>query len=270
MSAARPDLVVSYRASPDPQDLAIQVTVAGPPQIPVAHFAMRTIVDAINYGAAGGSLFHPTLSAAECLSGPFDAPPTGTHYSPPSLRYAWVVRVAAVAPVFMRTVVEELAICGAEQPVTSMRVVGSLPLDQGPLSVRDEQVLSFIADPTAYVDDWPSPGFPVEAGDRGADDVEGSLRIELADPITAAVRESLEQVAFTWINVVHLYIDNHGRKILFNPQKTLPRFGQSKTEFRAYYPDFRWVSGPSRAAMSNMLSRFHHTVAPIVAAEIGA
>ncbi|WP_437961324.1 hypothetical protein WME76_17915 [Sorangium sp. So ce119] len=254
---------MAYRASPEPQELSVDVTVAGVPETQLAHFMMRTLLDAINGGAAGGSLFHPAAGSAALLRGPLDEAPTGSSY-------AWVVRVAAVAPVFLRTCVDQLALCGAGKPVTSLTFRGSVPLDGSPLSITDRQVRAMLTDPTAYVDAWPAPGFPVRDGDRGADDVEATLRLEMGSRITSPVRARLEDLAIGWINVVHRYADNHGRYVTFNPQKTLPRFGQSKTEFRAYYPEFRWASGPARAAMINMLTRFHHEVAPIAAAEIGA
>jgi hypothetical protein len=71
-----------------------------------------------------------------------------------------VLRIAGVAPKFMRTVVEELRVAGMDQPVTSMQVVGSLPLDPTAMSVREGQVKAWLDDPTAYLEPWPNPQLP--------------------------------------------------------------------------------------------------------------
>src|SRR4051794_31838292 len=137
MDFATNGLVVRYRASDQPQELRVDVEVAGAPQLPFAPIAMRTLVDTINRGVAAGNVFDPRVSSAEILSGPSEEEARGT-------QYRWTLRMAGVEPRFMRNMVEELRRAGFQHPVRYMSIVGSLAQDRSPLSVDELTVRNWL------------------------------------------------------------------------------------------------------------------------------
>jgi hypothetical protein len=252
-------LTVSYRGSLDPQDVTIDVAVLAPPAAPFAHMAMRAVVDAVNAGVAGGDVFSPGAGRAERLAGPwYDADALGANYR-------WVIEVAGVAPLFVRNMVEELRRAGMNRDVVAMSIVGALPVDATPMSVREAHVRAWLDDAGAYLPAWPSLGVPVTSTPR---ETGAALRLEMAQPISPPVRQALEDLSVNWLNFIRNYVGERGGMVYADPHKTLPSFGQSKTEFRALYEEFLYAKGPARALLVNMLARFHERVARIAAAEI--
>jgi hypothetical protein len=258
---AKDSLWVRYRASAEPQRLDIDIRTAGPVPVEFGRVYLRRVLDIVNFGAAGGSLFDPLLSSARLLSGP----PEGAALGPD---YRWSIKIAGVAPVALRTFVEQLRSSGGLlQPVTSMALQGSLPPDGGLLSATEDDVRAWLRDPDAYVDVWPAPGFPVlpRAIESGA-----TLRIALADEITPPIAEALRTLAVAWVNVTSEYVAEWGQLAVISPAwKFLPSFGMGRRELSARYHEFPRRRAPSRAAIVNMLARFHRTIAPIVEAEVG-
>lgn len=253
------DLHVAYRASPAPQELSIEVRTAGRAEFPMAPASMRAIVEAINGGAAGGGLFSPCDGLAEIVHGPA---PGDASLGPD---YRWTLRVAAVAPLFLRNMVEELRRAGMDQPVTGVSIAGSLPLDASDLSVREGKLKGWLDDRTSYLEAWPTPGFPVRFVEleRGA-----NLRVELGSLLTPTLRDSLESLSIWWINIIRNMVSEDGMEVLLHPAKTLPTFGSGRSEFRAQYQELLYARAPARAALVNMLSRFHHRECAITQAEI--
>lgn len=250
-------LGVAYRASAAPQDLSVVVETAGPAAVPVAPTLMRDIVAAILAGAAGGAEFHPMTGACEIIQ---DCP------APAGPRYAWTLRVAGVTPLFLRVMVEMLRGAGWDQVATSMAIVGSLPLDSSPSSVREPAVRAWLDDPDAYPAAWLE--VPFRLLDHSASGA--SLRVALTAAVTPEVRGAFELLAVEWLNAVSTYVDADGDYVpLEFDAKVLPAFGRSRTELRAAFQRFRHTRPPARAALVNMLIRFHHAVAPIAEAEIG-
>ncbi|WP_437483310.1 hypothetical protein WME75_42590 [Sorangium sp. So ce1014] len=250
----RSNLHVAYRASLDPQLVDISVATAGVTRFPYAQLTVRKLLTSVNSGSAGGARFPPTAGAAIITDEGSD--PCGPNYF-------WRVRMAAVDPLFLRTVVEELRMAGLDHPVTSMRITGSLPLDATVLSVREADVKRWLDDPDAYVGQWPDPGFPVVDQGRWA-----MFRIRLGAEITPALRRKLDLLALGWLNDVSSYIWDTGEPEAGRIDRSLPRCGSGKVEFAAGYDDFYFKTGPARARLVNALSRFHATVAPIELAEI--
>jgi hypothetical protein len=258
-------LVVSYRAQEQPQDLEIDIETTGVAGEPTASILLNSVITSINAGAAGGVHFAPWLSSAEHLTGPWHADDA---VGP---AYRWTLRVAAVAPLFIRSIVERLRGVGFTENVRFMRILGSAALDSSELSVRENQVRSWLDDPSAYQGAWPHAEFPLTVRrSRGA-----TLRVELATRITPELRDQLETLYLLWLNSVTSYVSDPGfleegnREVIFNPHKMFPATGVGKTEFRAASEEFLHTRGPARAVLCNMLGRFHRTVSPIVEAEIG-
>lgn len=252
-------LRVAYRASPSPQELTIDVMTAGVPHKGAANWYFQALIDDINAGAAGGALFAPSQGLAELLSGP--------DHDADALRpdHHAVLRVSGVSPLFLRTIVEELRWAGVEHPTTHLSIVGSEPLDQSALSVREHHVRAWLDDPSAYLEPWPSPGLKIQMNDLRSG---AALRVVTASPITPPVREELEQLSVRWLNAVRNYVSDEGAEPKTNLGKMLPAYGQGKSEFRARYGQFLYAREPSRAIIANMLVRFHERVAPLVEAEV--
>ncbi len=252
-------LRVAYHASPTVQELDVVVRARGLPSKGAANWYFQNLVDTINAGAAGGALFSPSAGFAEMLTGPrSDAEALRTDHHA-------TFRVAAVAPMFMRTFVEDLRFVNIEEPVTELRISGSLPLDDTPMSVTEREVRSWLDDPTAYLGAWPSPGFALDLDQlrEGA-----ALRVVLVDPASPERREKLEELSVRWLNAIRNYVSFDGREVTPNPGRQLPRFGQSKREFRASFDEFLWARQSSCDVVVNLLTRFHETVAPIAEAEV--
>jgi hypothetical protein len=259
------NLRIRYRASAEPQELDVDIRTRGIIPIDFAGVALRRIMDIVTFGAAGSSVFAPSVGAAKVLSGPPLAPIGLPSYGPD---YHWTLEVAGIAPVTFRTFVEQLRISGGYLvPVESLSLTGSLPLGDTPLSITEQQVKSWLDDPKAYAEEWPAPGFTVLRGDvaEGA-----TLRILLADEITAELSEALKTICLAWVNVTSEYVSESGDLVRVLPDlKDLPLFGLGKRELSARYRAFPRRRAPSRAVIVNMLERFHQTVAKIVEVEVG-
>ncbi|XXX80859.1 hypothetical protein WMF30_19065 [Sorangium sp. So ce134] len=247
------NLRVAYRASADPQEVTIDVVTAAASRSPVAPVILRKLLDAVQRGSAGGHRFPPAAGAAEILDESADRGPS----------YRWKVRLAAVDPLFLRTMVEELRLSTPGAPTLRMHILGALPLDDSPLSIREDAVKAWLDDPRAYLREWPAPGFPiVDRGDWAM------WRVRLHDRITPDVRRKLDLVALGWFNDVWTYVHDTGQPEEQRADQGLPRCGSGKLEFSAAYHRFYFARRPSRARLVNALTRFHQTVAPIAAAEI--
>ncbi|MEJ7728291.1 MAG: hypothetical protein WKG00_03670 [Polyangiaceae bacterium] len=255
-------LRVSYCASTAPQEVVIDVTVAAAPVAPFAGWSMQAVCAAINLGAAGGAVFSPAAGAVERLSGPW------SELEGAGASYSWVLRVASVDPLFIRNMVEELRRSGFDRQVTWMSIQGSLPLDGTSMSVREGEVRAWLDDPNAYPGTWPALPFAVRQGDRGASGLVGHLRVGAAAAIDVATRTRLEELSVHWLNCLRNVPSVYGGLVDFDPNRMLPHFAQGKTEFRARFPELPYLPAPSRAALTNMLARFHETVLPLTEVEL--
>jgi len=254
-------LSVAYRASPDPQELYVDVIAEGPPRAgPMAHWCIEAVIDTINAGGAGGAIFSPGYGFAALRSGPT------TPAEASGERYVWMLTVRGVAPLFMRNIVEEMRRAGMDRPIRAMAIAGSLPLNDSAASVTEAQVRAWIADPTAYLEAWPQPGFPVSLAEA---DPGALVRVELAGPISPPLRLELERISVLWINAVRNYPSRLGGDVsMIDVGKVLPVFAQTRKEFRARYQEHQFLREPSQALMVNLLQRFHEQVAPIASVEI--
>ncbi|MEZ4447375.1 MAG: hypothetical protein R3B72_50330 [Polyangiaceae bacterium] len=256
---AQGGLRVAYRASPTVQDLDVLIVARGVPSKGAANWYLQNLVDVVNAGGAGGSLFPPSNGFMEMTAGPTS--------DAEALRadHRATFRVASVAPLFLRTIVEDLRYVNVEEPVVELSIAGSLPVDDTDLSVTERDVRGWLDDPLAYLPAWPSPGFPIDFDDprEGA-----GLRIVLEDPITPALRDALEELSVRWLCAIRNYVGFDGREVEPNPGLQLPRFGQGRREFRAAFDEFRWARQSSRDVIVNLLTRFHERVARIAEVEV--
>lgn len=259
----RDSLWIRYRASADPQrvDIHVRTTGAMPVAVEYGRVFMRRVIDTIELGAAGGSLFDPAAGSAKLVA----APPEGEALGPD---YVWSAEVAGVSPRALRTMVEHLRHSGGGFfPVTSMSITGSLPTDRSELSVTEEEVKRWLRDPEAYIDAWPEPGFPVTPREVSSG---AAIRVTLADEITPELSDALRTALIAWVNVTSEYVADTGEHIrVGNSWEMLPVFGMGRHELRARYRQFPRRKGPSRDALVNMIARFHRTTAKVEELSVG-
>lgn len=245
-------LDVAYRGSLESQMLDVVVKTDGAPELPLAQWAIESLVSCINRGLAGGAEFAPTegqavLEKAESL--------------PNVQSFRMVLR--AVSPRFMRVIVEHLAASAHPHRVTSISIFGSLPTDATPLSVREPQVVAWLADAEAYPRAFPNPPFRVTMKHipRGA-----TLKVMVAGGRLEEVAPALEEAFSAWQTAVLTYptLAKQGRGFAA-PHAT---FARTRTELFAKLALFDHTREPARNALVNALARFHATVAPIAAVEI--
>lgn len=248
-------LAVSYRASLDPQVLSIRVRTSGPAKVPFGPAAIRTFVELVNEGAAGGSELPPWAGRAKLIEAPEDDA---------SMDRTWLVEVAGVSPRFLRTLVESLRRAGDEHDVTSMTIHGELPLDDSPLSARDAHVRAWLASPTEYPGAWSELPFRVRDREvtRGA-----RVRARLAQGASAETLEAFESTMMSWSLAILDYADRRhdGRGTMDRD----PRIGRTRVEVAANFAEFTYDPVPAWASLLNVLCGFHARVAKIQEVEIG-
>ena len=253
---ASTNLFVAYRADAYPQEVWIDVATENTCGESLSAMVMAALSDQINAGGAGSREYAPSLGCAEILSGP--------SYDSVGPNYSWVVRWAAVSPVFLRSAVERLCLVGHEEPAASMSIRGALPIDDSALSATTRDVLSWLDDPSGYPGRFPSVPFPVaERPGRGA-----GIRLTLTSPMTPEIHSKLEELIATWIEGVQLYTSASGHPVCETPDEYLFRSGVAKYEYRAILREFTHAARPSSDLLVNMCHRFHVTTTPLASAEI--
>ena len=264
MEFAKDHLAVAYRGSLEKQTLDVRLKIPSKAPGPTGVGGMLAIVSAINEGLAGGAEFHPAKGRAKVLSGPLKSAAPGARG--PS--FAWKLEIAGVSPLFLRILIEAFRVFGFPQPVVSMSITGSLPLDDTPLSIHEREILPWLAtwceDVTHYPKAWPAPSIPIKRidGPRGA-----SIRLKLAGgAVTKVIADNLIRHLGAWTFSVLSYPN----RSLGGPghMQFIPKMAQSKTELTARFDDFDYVPGPNGDMLVNLLERFHTKVAPLAEATI--
>lgn len=255
-------LDVAYRGSTEPQILDVGVELAGPAELPLAPWAIGSLVDCINRGLAGGSEFAPVQGRAKLEAGPTgqEARPGPGELGP---KYAFRLAVAGMSPRFVRVFADHLAASGHPHALLSLSIVGSLPVDRSPLSVREDLLARWLDDPNAYPAAFREPGFRVvlKSVPRGA-----TVRVRLAGGRMDDVAPELEETFSAWQSAVLTYPNarQNGRGVMA-PHAS---FARSRTELFAKVSLFDHAREPARAALVNALARFHAEIAPLAAVEV--
>lgn len=252
---ANKNLTVHYRGSLEPQELEIAVETGGPTQFDTAAIVMEIVSAVVNFGGAGSSVFPPTAGKWEVKKAPLPKAKKGPNYK-------WLVEVAGVAPIYMRTIVEKLRAAGHAAPVKAMRIVGSLPSDRGRNTITEDDVRNWLEDPRAYPEQWVDPGFPLLVRDATNNSV--SVTLDVGKPIGPKMNDRLKELFIRWKSATDEYVGVDGQSVHALHQ-LFPKFANTKTQFRAAIDSFIHVMVPSRNVLINMLSRFHTETAPISA-----
>lgn len=252
---------VAYRASADPQLVRIDVTTIDKSTRRSAPIIVKRLIELVNAGAASGSAFAPEASFAERVSGPWDGPDA---FGPD---FSWTLRLKAVSPLFLRTVVDQLRKCGHDQPVTTMRIKGEIAPDKSALSVDGQRMRAWLDDPNAYVDEHTTTGFETIArvGDHTA------FTLTMQEPIAESFEDALKHTAMRWLIATAAYVDDEGRAIVRtkeNLERHLPAFRTEGVRFTASFEEFRHRFAPSRAVLVNMVAKMRALGANIRTLEI--
>jgi len=250
-------LSVAYVATDKPQVLRVEMTTDALPQVGLAPLGIGVLARIINLGGGGGGEFAPAAGSAKVLSGPRGGTPEAV-----ATRYSWDLEVAGMSPLFVRTIVERLRVAGGCY-VTSMSIVGSLPLDGGPYCVTDREVRAWLDDANAYPGTWHSPGFPIVERSimRGA-----AMKLAMGGDLDHDVLLRFHDTVSIWnLAIENTLSPSHDGQ---GAGDATPRVVRSQTELCARYDVFEFDRVPAKATLINMLSRFHSEVAPIEEAEI--
>jgi hypothetical protein len=257
---AKNDLIVAYRGSAEPQELTIELKTSGVAREEAAPQIIALFMGLSAFGGLGGDDFPPSASSVERISGPWDPPQSlGPHYH-------YVLKVAGVSPLFLRTLVEWLRWAGHKSRKTNhVSIVGSLLPDDTPLSVTETHVRAWLDDPKAYLKRWPKVPFPIkESPATGVD-----LRLRVGAKVDAELREKFMGYCFAWLNATQDYVTADGEEAeLLPPAKRFPKIGGSKSELSASFADYLNARDPAEDVLVNMLVHFHENVCPILEADI--
>lgn len=250
-------LSVAYLASDKPQVLRVEMTTDALPKLGIAPLGIGVLARIINLGGGGGGELAPAAGFAKVLSGPRGGTPEAI-----ATRYSWELEVAGMSPLFVRTIVERLRVAGGCH-VTSMSIVGSLPVDGGPYSVTDRDVCAWLDDTKAYPGTWHSPGFPIVERSvmRGAT-MKLALGADADHDMLLRFKDTVETWHHAIANVPSLSHERQG------VGDATPMVVRGRTELCARYDVFDFDRVPAKATLINMLSRFHSDVAPIEEAQI--
>jgi hypothetical protein len=254
-------LDIGFRASAEPQTLDLRVTTGGVAELPLAPWAVGSMIECINRGLAGGAEFPPWSGSAELEAGPTgEGAKAGGELGP---SYSFRLRVAGVSPYFVRTIVESFAACARPHACLGVTVVGSLPLDGSSMSVRSPQVAEWLEDAAAYPQAWGRPGFRAidESAARGAA-VRVTLKSARVDDVAIDLERSIEAWLTAILTMPNLARTTRGRAA---PQAV---FARSRSELMARLELFDHAPGPARAALLNALGWVNAQVTPIAEARI--
>jgi hypothetical protein len=255
---AEKNLEVAYRASAEPQSLRIRVELDGKRPDDRAGDHLDSLLFNVSHGIAGGPAFHPAKCAIKLVSGPRKKTDKGIA----GPKFDWKLEVAGLAPKYVRSIVQRLAAIGGMVSVVKMEIEGSLAADKTESTVTTAIVKKWLADPTAFVDAWPEPGFEIkESKAKKA----AAVRVVLAATISADQKTELDALREAFDREHMLY--RTAKDELANI------YGDVKTayqgaEMKFGYDKFQAAGGPPRNALINLVARFHEKVAKVSMLEL--
>lgn len=253
---AQGGLTVRYRGSTERQKLTIDVIRSGRCQAPC--LAAYNLRNSLNLGFAGGADFHPTTGFGEVLAESPDLQGPELH---------WEIDVAGLSPLALRNLIENHSSIYA--PPQQMVIVGSLALDDSPLSVTEQKVVPWLDSFEAYPMAWPEPGFEIEEDTipKGA-----FIRVDLDGLATSEVLEKFHWTVACWNGQTQKYPLSNRKKQRNKDIRQVsedPQLGHTKSSLTASWQYLDIYFDPGRDLLINGLVWFHHKVAPIRRVHIG-
>ncbi|WP_437291000.1 hypothetical protein [Sorangium sp. So ce406] len=257
LAFVRGGLQIAYRASLAPQKLALLLDLEGPDPGTLIPFLVRTIIEEINAGAAGGAEFDPGAGRARWLEGPID--PADPAAVGPS--YLYGIEVAAVSPRYLRHVVELL---GGSGRVRSLSLFGGLPLDGSALSVREGDVEAWMHPPRTHLELHPAP-FTVR--DVPLAGKQAFVRAVLADTASNDLLLAFDDVLLVWTGCLVTYggAGGLGRSRVVMP----PGAGRGGHILAARWDEFLCERRAARNLLINLVGAFHLRAARVARLDVG-
>lgn len=257
---------VAYRASDEPQRLDVRVRYAAAPDLPRPPWAIQTIAEAIAAGAACGAELDPTRAACVVVDGPTGlGPASAASPAERAAAYAWSLEVSGLATKWIPVMVEHLVAAGLPHATELVSIVGALPLDRSPRSVRSPETVAALRAPLARAGATAAPGFAIErrAVARGF-----AIKARLRTEVTSAIARAFAEAISAWQGAVLTYpnLALAGRGFM-DPQLVT---GRTRAELHARATLFDHAPAPACDALINVMARFHAQIAPIELLEIGA
>jgi hypothetical protein len=258
---AETGLTVAYRASTEPQILEIRAKCPRKPPKTLAGMLFKVLTNCTSKGAGGGEEFAPGQVRFKHVSGPLN----DNERAAAGPEWVWKVEVASLAPRYIRNIVEHLSLCGGGGCLLkSMSIIGELGLDDTPMSVRERDVVGWLADPLAWPRAWAKPPFDVKdvVSNGGV-----SIRLKMGAPITQELNDRVtNELLDAWSSEIAVYVarDGSGGRMIVRPS-----LSASKTTYAMHYNHFTFEPKPTRDMLVNMLVWFHDNACPIIEAELG-
>ncbi len=156
----------------------------------------------------------------------------------------------------MRNIVEVLREVGE---VRQLAISGSLALDDTELTVREDRMRTWLSDPTAYLEEWARPGFTIrETPSRAA-----RIEIECTESLGIRMRPKLKRAIEGWMPTIAHHVSKAGNAVESSQIDWKPKIEFDGPTAVAVYRKFPFAKAPARAALVNILSRFHDSVLPL-------
>jgi hypothetical protein len=245
-----------YRASPEPQAVDMEITTSTSRPLEMMGVFFKIWIKAMNQGGGGSDMFSPLDGKAKLLSEPA-ADFAGTSF-------AWRFSLQSIAPIALRDVMARLSL----QPrgggfIEHFRLVGSLPLDDSPLSVSERDFLRWFDDTSAYPKLWGGAA-PFEIVGQEIENA-ARIRVTLTGGTTPELQSAWNDQLGVWTMLISLYPD---RFLKAWGQSATPNRARNKSQLTATYPLFTFDIDPPRNTLITMMIWFHHNVSAIKKLEI--
>lgn len=191
--AARREVMVTYRASAEPQDVLIEIELiswdrtylaADLPQRLTA--ALGPLLAVAAAGGLGADRFHP--SQASAAAGMAPAPALGPQVARRAL--SWRLRLAGVAPAGLALMLAPFVLFPLnESRIVRLTVTGSLPLDDSgdTVVITGPDAAARIAALASELRPWPAPPFAVEQAVSTTPELELTFAAAPARATSAAI-----------------------------------------------------------------------------------
>ncbi|MCA9622745.1 MAG: hypothetical protein KC731_27185 [Myxococcales bacterium] len=257
-AVTRGGLTVRYRASPEPQLVDISLALADPYPALKAQGVIEALLVAANAGAAGGAILSPLAGGGRLVAGPTDPA------SDEGPLWRWQVELAGVCPRYWRHFCDDASLAGGGTvALAQLGIVGQLPLDDTPMSLRENELGRWFEGLDTWAERWPSPPFRVldVAQPAGV-----SCRLRFSVDTTVDLLVQVEQLFDRWCLLVSPQYREDGFP---GAMQLAPQIVRNRREIAAHHTFFKYAPGPPGDLLHNMLVRFHHDVAPIETVELG-
>lgn len=254
-----PHFDVAYRASAEPQILQIDVVLNSRHSAGAPEANLRQAIRHMGMGVTGGSEFAPSQSTAKHRSGPID--PSKARDDTDT--YRWKIEVAGVSPKYLRHLVSQIQWMGGGSKAMTIR--GTLPVDEGPLSVTTEIMDRWMTSRSAWASAYPTIPFAITEVERASG---CKVAVETASPPSKGAQDALFQHLREFAAAVYGMPATTDDPLLVRIGGA-PKMGMTKKKINAEFQAYALTGKGPRDQLVNFLIRFHETIAPLTSVELG-